>query len=100
MYFEMKLRDFTCPDCGRPFKTTSPNAVRCPGCSKDWSKKRNRDYQRRRYVATKRDKDVPRNARRNPARGLNRSVADGATAPRGRAAEPNASDLLKQLRAC
>lgn len=54
MYFEMKLRDFTCPDCGQAFKSTSPNAVRCPGCSKEWGKKRNRDYQVRRYAAAKR----------------------------------------------
>jgi tRNA(Ile2) C34 agmatinyltransferase TiaS len=51
MYFEMRLREFRCPDCGKPFKSTSPNAVRCPKCSAEWSKKRNREYQRRRYAA-------------------------------------------------
>ena len=56
MYFEMKLREFVCPDCGRSFKSTSPNAARCSKCRKDWSEKRNREYQRRRYAALKRNK--------------------------------------------
>lgn len=54
MYFEMKLREFVFPDCGRSFKSTSPNAVRCSKCRKDWSEKRNREYQRRRYASRKR----------------------------------------------
>jgi tRNA(Ile2) C34 agmatinyltransferase TiaS len=58
MYFEMRLRNFCCPDCHKPFKSTSPNAVRCPKCSTEWSKRRNRDYQRRRYAA-KRNGRVP-----------------------------------------
>jgi tRNA(Ile2) C34 agmatinyltransferase TiaS len=41
MYFEMKLREFVCPDCRRSFKSTSPNAARCSKCRKDWSEKRN-----------------------------------------------------------
>src|SRR5213592_918630 len=53
MYFEMKLREFVCPDCGRSFKSTSPNAARCSKCRKDWSEKRNREYQRRRNAALK-----------------------------------------------
>jgi DNA-directed RNA polymerase subunit RPC12/RpoP len=48
MYFQMRLRNFHCPDCDKPFKSTSPNAVRCPKCSLKWSKKRNREYQKRR----------------------------------------------------
>jgi tRNA(Ile2) C34 agmatinyltransferase TiaS len=62
MYFEMKLRDFVCPDCRQPFKSTSPNAVRCRHCSKKWSSKRNREYQRRRYAATKGVRKVQRPA--------------------------------------
>lgn len=54
MYFEMRLREFVCPDCGEAFKTTSPNAVRCSGCAKLWDKRRNRESQRRRYTARKR----------------------------------------------
>jgi hypothetical protein len=54
MYFEMRLREFVCPDCGEAFKSTSPNAVRCSGCAKQWAKRRNREYQRRRYAGRKR----------------------------------------------
>lgn len=54
MYFEMKLREFVCPDCGEAFKSTSPNSVRCSRCAKLWAKRRNRDYQRRRYAARRR----------------------------------------------
>ncbi len=54
MYIEMKLRSFVCPDCGQPFTSTSPNALRCTQCAPEWSKKRNREYQRRRYTAAKR----------------------------------------------
>lgn len=53
MYFQMRLRKFHCPDCDKPFKSTSPNALRCPKCSLEWRKKRNREYQKRR-LATKR----------------------------------------------
>ena len=46
MYLQMKLRHY---DCVTPFKTSSPNAVRCPKCAKAWEKERNRQNQRRRY---------------------------------------------------
>ena len=49
MYLQMKLRNYDCVDCGTPGKSTSPNAVRCPKCSKAWEKERNRQNQRRRY---------------------------------------------------
>ena len=54
MYFEMKVREFLCRDCGRPFKSTSPNAVRCSECRKNWSVKRNREHQKRQCAALKR----------------------------------------------
>ena len=58
MYLQMRLRNFRCPDCDEPFTSTSPNAVRCPKCSVEWSKKRNRECQKRR-LATKRGRKVP-----------------------------------------
>jgi hypothetical protein len=56
--FEMRLRAFVCPDCAEAFKSTSPNAVRCSLCAKLWAKKRNREYQRRRYATAKRERQA------------------------------------------
>jgi predicted RNA-binding Zn-ribbon protein involved in translation (DUF1610 family) len=56
MYFEMRLREFVCPDCGESFKSTSPNAVRCSACAKLWATRRNREYQRQRYANRERAK--------------------------------------------
>jgi len=58
VYFEMRLRAFVCPDCGEPFKSASPNAVRCSACAKLWTKRRNREYQRRRYATAKRERQA------------------------------------------
>jgi tRNA(Ile2) C34 agmatinyltransferase TiaS len=58
MYMQMRLRKFRCPECNEPFKSTSPNALRCQKCSLEWSKKRNREYQKRR-LATKRAGKTP-----------------------------------------
>jgi predicted amidophosphoribosyltransferase len=58
VYFEMRLRAFACPDCGEPFKSTSPNEVRCSACAKLWAKRRSREYQRRRYATAKRERQA------------------------------------------
>jgi hypothetical protein len=53
VFLQMNLRYYDCLDCGKPCKSTSPNAVRCATCSKAWATQRNREYQRRRYAAIK-----------------------------------------------
>jgi tRNA(Ile2) C34 agmatinyltransferase TiaS len=58
VYFEMRLRAFVCPDCGEPFKSTSPNAVRCSACAKLRANRRNREYQRRRYDTAKQERQA------------------------------------------